>query len=171
MGGLKWRLCYKKSRVLASARMPTLVYRFASKSDTGCLSISELSICRVCRFDIPPRFLQRSSVPKSCLAQFSIRQFGTGQWNILFQIVDKTSSVNCVSCFDFSQYNCWKNSSVLFQALQHRERKTVAYFGQVWLFVLRIYVPFGVILHAWIMWCTNIDKYHVWTLVGFKTFL
>ena len=25
MGGLKWRLCYKKSRVLASARMPPLV--------------------------------------------------------------------------------------------------------------------------------------------------
>ena len=26
MGGLKWRLCYKKSRVLASARMPPLVF-------------------------------------------------------------------------------------------------------------------------------------------------
>ena len=25
MGGLKWKLCYKKSRVLASARMPPLV--------------------------------------------------------------------------------------------------------------------------------------------------
>ena len=41
------------------------------------LSISELSICRVCRFDIPPRFLQRSSDPKSCLAQF--RQFSIGR--------------------------------------------------------------------------------------------
>ena len=25
MGGLKWKLCYKKSRVSASARMPPLV--------------------------------------------------------------------------------------------------------------------------------------------------
>ena len=52
---------------------PTLQIQGVSKK----LSISELSICRVCRFDIPPRFLQRSSDPKSCLAQF--RQFSIGR--------------------------------------------------------------------------------------------
>ena len=74
---------------------PTLQIQGLSKK----MSFTELSTCRVCRFGIPPRFLQRSSVPKSCLAQFrqfSIRQFGTEQWNVLFQIVDKTSSVDCI---------------------------------------------------------------------------
>ena len=30
-GGLKWKLCYKKSRALASARVPPLVYRVSQK--------------------------------------------------------------------------------------------------------------------------------------------
>ena len=73
MGGLKWKLCYKKSRVLASARMPPLICVYTCVCVHVCLC-KQMIFVHLCLCTPTMRsFHLRSQVARGAISIISIQ--------------------------------------------------------------------------------------------------
>ena len=133
MGGLKWKLCHKKSRVLASARMPPLVDNHIRSRLTGSDSLGGGLNSYSSIYKIEMYIYKKSRQAKKKLAWLS------------FSSKDPTSKQACLTG------RLWQSGA---------DGTQIGYkflFIACWFRTVQLSLPFG----EWLSWTTLVSSWQV----------